>query len=173
MEYKNHCDVQRRIDYLYKNWKGQIPIEQVFDIFGDAQLWYPIQGFNGYEISNHGNVRSMKNFKKYQFGTLCRHRNNVYELSNNNNERIRIHVEELWKLAVEYMKTFRVSYPIGTCVTNIGSRNKRMFIDFEKVSKPKKYRTRKPIPIRKEETFFPKFTVKEEKQITCPIYFEK
>ena len=32
---------------------------------------------------------------------------------------------------------------------------------------------RKPVPIRKEETFFPSFTVIEDKEIKKPIYFEK
>lgn len=171
--FTNNLMVQQRINWLYDNWKGPIPIEQVFDPYNDIQQWYYIPGYNGYEISNYGNVRSMKNFKRYQFGTLCRENNGKYELSTNNNERVKVDRQELFKLASEGINKYIVyRYPRSTMYSDIGSRNQRKFIDFEKVSNNKRKIKRKPVPIRKEETYFPKFSVKSD-NIKCPIYFEK
>lgn len=59
----------------------------------DDRLWYYIPGFNGYEVSNDGYVRSMKHWRKYPYGILIKPKsiNNgeaIFELSNDNNERI-------------------------------------------------------------------------------------
>ena len=174
----NNQFIQQRIDFLMNNWKGPIPIEEIFDPYNDDQLWYPILNFNGYEVSDYGNVRSLKNFNRYPFGTFCRYKINkqgkiIYELSNNNNERIVISLDEILELSAKLVNNYGIyNYPRATCYINTQSRNKRMFIDFQKVSKNRKSK-RKPVPIRKEETFFPSFTVIEDKEIKKPIYFEK
>lgn len=171
--FANNPMIQQRIDWLYDNWKGPIPIQQAFDPYNDNQQWYYIPGFNGYELSNYGNVRSMKNFNKYPFGTLCREKNGKYELSTNDNVRVNVTKSELIRLA-STEETVRVIYgfPRPTFYRDIGSRNQRKFIDFEKVKKNKKA-IKKPVPIRKEETYFPKFSVKPDREIKCPIYFEE
>ena len=54
-----------------------IPIESVLDINDQNIWWYYIPGFNGYELSSNGLVRSMKHFKKYPFGILIKTRDKV------------------------------------------------------------------------------------------------
>lgn len=174
---KNNQFIQQRIDFLMENWKGPIPIEEIFDPYNDDQLWYPILNFNGYEVSNYGNVRSLKNFNRYPFGTFCRYKINkkseiIYELSTNNNERVSISLTEILELSEKMMRSYPMNnYPRYTCYVDNQSRNKRMFINFQKVSKNHKSK-RKPVPIRKEETFFPSFTVIQDKDIKKPIYFD-
>ncbi len=103
--------------------------------------WYYIPGFNGYEISNTGIVRSMKHYRKYPYGILIKPREVsdpldlftksfpelTYELSNNNNERKVIKRSELQYLAAS--NPYQVQgYPRRTIVTDIAPRNMRCFI---------------------------------------------
>lgn len=121
------------------------PVERYIDPYNSNLLWYYIPGFNGYEISNTGIVRSMKHYKKYPFGMLIRPRETndpmdlftklygelTYELSDNNNERQVITRSELLNLA--FSNKIKVNgYPRRTVVTDIGSRNQRCFIKKKK-----------------------------------------
>ena len=103
--------------------------------------WFYIPGFNGYEISNTGIIRSMKHYKRYPFGIIIRPKEVkearelflnsypelTYELSDNNNERQIIKRSELLYLAQNNQYQVQ-GYPRRTCVTDIGSRNQRIFI---------------------------------------------
>lgn len=117
------------------------PIQQFIDPYTSDIWWYYIPGFNGYEISNTGIVRSMKHYRKYPFGILIRPRETrdpmdlfvknydelTYELSDNNNERKVMKRSELLYLASS--NPYHVTgYPRRTIVTDIAPRNLRCFI---------------------------------------------
>lgn len=118
-----------------------IPVENFIDPLDQNIWWYYIPGFNGYEISNTGIVRSMKHYRKYKFGILIKPKeiNNIielftvpyseltYELSDNNNERKVIKRSELQYLASS--NPYHVQgYPRRTIITDIAPRNQRIFI---------------------------------------------
>lgn len=118
-----------------------VPVQQYIDPYTSDLWWYYIPGFNGYEISNTGIVRSMKHFRKYPFGILIRPRevsnpldlftksydDLTYELSDNNNERQVIKRSTLLYLASS--NPYHVQgYPRRTIVTDIAPRNLRCFI---------------------------------------------
>lgn len=114
-----------------------VGVEQVLNI-NDNRLWYYIPGFNGYEISNDNFIRSMKHFKKYPYGILIRAKrdingniihpeNPIYELSNNNNKRISLHLSDIINLAQTNQQIVQ-GYPRRTYQTDISSRNQRCTI---------------------------------------------
>ena len=91
-----------------------------------------VAGFNGYEISNDGYLRSMKHFRKYPFGILIKpvevgSDGAIFVLSNDQNERIRININDLFKLAKE-SSTIVSGYPRDTIVSDVSSRNKYAFL---------------------------------------------
>ena len=98
-----------------------------YGVGNKPRLWYPIPGYNGYEISDDGYVRSMKHFKQYPTGLLLRVKGHstshdpIFELSDNNNRRIRLKRSTLWDLAIHNP---RGVIPRYTLERNIGSRNK-------------------------------------------------
>ena len=49
-----------------------VRVENYINPMSQDIWWYYIPGFNGYEISNTGIVRSMKHYKKYPYGILIR-----------------------------------------------------------------------------------------------------
>ncbi len=126
----------------------------------DDRRWYYIPGFNGYEISNDGYVRSMKHWKKYPTGLLIQSKKDVFELSNDNCERVRISRDEIMKLAMEHAEEYtKRSYPRPTYVCDYTSRNKRCF------------RPPKEKPRESDHYITPKFTViHDEVKYDCPIY---
>ena len=82
------------------------PVEKVLDVSSETRLWFYLPGYNGYEVSNDGYLRSMKHFKKYPYGMLIqplKDRNGnvispndpIYEMSNNQNQRIQLHISEI------------------------------------------------------------------------------
>lgn len=108
------------------------PIEDVMNIFDPNILWLYIPGFNGYEISTNGYIRSMKHYIKYPYGILIKpvqrepyksSNDPLYELSDNNNKRQRIRYSQLAALANENPYSID-SYPRHTMLCNTGSRNK-------------------------------------------------
>lgn len=133
-----------------------IPIESVLDINDQNIWWYYIPGFNGYELSSNGLVRSMKHFKKYPFGILIKTRDKVrsedpsFELSDNNNERVIIRLSQLQHLARTNPYAVQ-GYPRRTICTDIAPRNMRAFIKKQIKVQPLDNTTR-----------FPKFTVIDE-----------
>lgn len=137
------------------------PVEQVFNPNTDTQLWYYIPGFNGYEISDQHIVRSMKHYRQYPFGILLGGKSIIensqivdilYTLSNNQNQRVKVSGEELWRLAMDNPDK-PSSYPRRTFQTDISSRN-----NF----------THKETNNQGEKLITPKFTMKSYKS---PIYF--
>ena len=109
-----------------------IGTEDVLDIFDNNRYWMYIPGFNGYEVSNDGFVRSMKHFRKYPCGIIIKpvdrepYRGScdpLYELSDDNNHRQRIRLSQLMHLALTNQFAVR-GYPRATIVTNSSSRNK-------------------------------------------------
>lgn len=118
-----------------------IRVENYINPMSQDIWWYYIPGFNGYEISNTGIVRSMKHYKKYPYGILIRPKEVsdpfelfiksfpelTYELSDNNNERKIIKRSELQYLANNNSNKVQ-GYPRRTIVTDISPRNMRCFI---------------------------------------------
>lgn len=107
------------------------PIEDVLNIFDNTRYWLYIPGFNGYEVSNDGYVRSMKHYVKYPCGILIKPVNikskdscdPLYELSDDNNKRQRIHLSDIMQLAIKSQYSIG-GYPRATMSTYSGSRNK-------------------------------------------------
>lgn len=140
----------------------QIDLRYRFDPYDDDQLWYRIPDFNGYEISNKGMVRSLKFTGRFPFGTIIDPKPSgkyfgMYEMSNNNNTRVMVSRDALWKLAMQNLKDYPYK-PVSTCCVNPKSRNNRVFIDYDKA-----YHTNNalstPVKPNKEPVFTPKFTV--------------
>lgn len=107
------------------------PVESVLDPSDPNRLWYYIEGFNGYEISNDGYLRSMKHYRRYPFGILLVPKKNteqdpVFEISDNNNERQVMHRSELMNIAMHPVRAV-AGYPRMTCITDRFSRNERIF----------------------------------------------
>lgn len=152
------------------------PVQNYINIYDSNILWYYIPGFNGYEISSTGIVRSMKHFRKYPYGMIIRPKeikdpielfvNNypelTYVLSDNNNERQVVTRTELINLARNnHNKVY--GYPRKTIVTDIGSRN----IVLLKPPKPKS-----EIPLT-EQIHEVQFYYKENSNIIQPLIFER
>lgn len=114
------------------------PVESVLNIYDANRLWYRIYGYNGYEVSNDGYVRSMKHYRKYPFGLLIQpvnEANKIYELSDDNNNRVRISITEIIDLANNNPYKNTCGYPRQTCVTDGNPRNDRNFVKREKVQR--------------------------------------
>lgn len=124
-----------------KKYTQFTPIQNYINPYDTTIWWYYIPGFNGYEISNTGIVRSMKHYRKYPFGILIRPKETndpidlftkyyedlSYELSDNNNERRVMKRSELLYMASK--NPYHVQgYPRRTVVTNIAPRNQRCFV---------------------------------------------
>lgn len=153
-------------------------VEDVLGIDND-RLWYWLEGFNGYEVSNDGYVRSMKHYHKYPFGLLIQPKKDkkgniihpedpTYELSNNNNERVAIKLSQLLYIA-RNTKYHMTGYPRKTCITDIAPRNQRIFIK----------KQIKTLPSFNNEPYYPKYRIIEEPpnpylekrlpDVVCPI----
>lgn len=77
-----------------------LPVEQAVNINDPTIHWFRIQGFPGYEICKDRNlVRSFKSRKKYPYGTLVKWNNNTITLSNRNNQRVKLTMQQLLELA--------------------------------------------------------------------------
>lgn len=148
------------------------PVESVLNIY-DERWWYYIPGFNGYEVSNDGYVRSMKHYRIYPYGILIQkvkrepygsYQDPVYELSDDNNKRHRIRLSQIIHLAMT--NQFSVAgYPRATIITDSGSRNK--YVKNENGAYVKVYNGPKPgggrksisIPPTDNNTHYAKFTI--------------
>ena len=116
-----------------------------------------VSGFNGYEVSNDGYLRSMKHFRQFPMGILIKPVSRdpygsscdpLYELSNDNNKRVKIRLSQLMMLAAN--NQYAVSgYPRATIVTDTHSRNEKIFIKRE-------------IPLMDNTQHYAKFTVIQE-----------
>ena len=154
------------------------PVETVLNV-EDDRLWFYIPGFNGYEVSNDGFIRSMKHYRRYPFGLLIQPKKDragniispedpTYELSTNNNERVAIKLSQLLYLAKT--NPYGVTgFPRSTCITDTNPRNQRYFVK----------KQIKTLPEFNKEPFYPKFSIVKEEEnqfmekrrpdIVCPI----
>ena len=113
--------------------KKYILVEDVLNIHDPNRVWLYIPGFNGYEISNDGYIRSIKHWRKYPFGILIQPRSNkkdtepIYNITNDNNERVNISYSEIYRLA-HSVTNITPGYPRKTIETNVGSRNQKCTI---------------------------------------------
>lgn len=96
-------------------------VEDFININDKSIKWYNIPGYNGYQVSTNGFVRSLKHFRKYPFGIIIKHRNGLFTLTNSNNKRTTVSYKEILKL-VENNK-YSMSYPYDTNTVSYGSRN--------------------------------------------------
>lgn len=152
-----------------------IPVESVFDLETDSQLWYNVPGYNGYEISNLGYVRSMKNFRVYPYGMLLRPKgkdkkgNNCFELSDDFNRRKILSVEEIWNLAMNnpYKNN---SYPRSTWTTDNQSRNPLLFSHTRTDPRPLQQETYSYVEFPVIKDNYDDIQIKTE-TLKSPIYF--
>ena len=89
-------------------------------------LWYMIEGFNGYEINEEGQVRSMKMMHKNPGHLLKPDKYGYYSLSNNENKRVRISPQELLDIVFNSGKPLK---PRNENAVYMGGRNKRFYFD--------------------------------------------
>ena len=137
------------------------PLENIIDVSNRAYGWYTIRDFNGYEwCPTLEMLRSLKSSKAHPYGVLVKEKNNKYEITNNNNQRVKISKNDL---------IMRVNFSFGHYtweVNNTHPRNFRMGIlpqaevdkDTTLISKPR--------PIKKgnqdKNLIIPKFTIKSD-----------
>ena len=111
-------------------------VDDVMNIEDTNREWYYIMGFNGYEMSNDGYIRSMKHYKRYPYGLIIQPKKNgkreiinpedpIYTLSNNNNERCDIHLSKIKQICESIDQKKIGGYPRPTKVVDIASRNQR------------------------------------------------
>ena len=78
------------------------PVENLIDINRFDVLWYDIPGYRGYQLcSNNKLVRSLKHHKKYPYGIIIENNNGNFILSDSNNNRVKVSLEEIKKLVKE------------------------------------------------------------------------
>ena len=117
------------------------PTENVVDIYDPNILWYEIEDFPGYEISNNGYVRSFKSAKKYPYGVILQyyHSNGEYfTMTNSNNNVYRLSYDFIWDNLVD-----RLSIPSKGYEVQVNCRNSRMSILPNKPDKNKELEKRR------------------------------
>lgn len=90
-------------------------------------IWYMIKGFNGYEINEKGQVRSMK-MMNADPGHLLKLNNGYYTLSDNQNKRVRRTPQQLLDIV------FNNGLPLiprNEEFIYMGGRNKRFYFNNE------------------------------------------
>jgi hypothetical protein len=101
-------------------------VEDYIDLNDKTIKWYDIPNYNGYQISTTGHIRSLKHYKKYPFGILIKHKNNLFTLTNSNNIRTTVSYNEIVNLVKN--SEYSLSYPKDTNTTSYSSRNNKCFI---------------------------------------------
>ena len=102
-------------------------VEDCIDLNDKSIKWYNIPGYNGYQVSNNGFVRSLKHFRKYPFGIIIRHRNGLFSLTNSNNKRETIRYKNILELVEN--DSYSMSYPYDTNEVNYTSRNPKWLVE--------------------------------------------
>lgn len=97
-------------------------VEDYIDLNDKSIKWYDIPGFNGYQLSTTGHIRSLKHFKKYPFGMLIKHQNGYFTLTDCNNKRTRISYNKICELVNS--DEHSLAYPMDTINTSHSSRNR-------------------------------------------------
>ena len=127
----------------------------------DNRQWICINGYNGYEYSNDGLLRSMKNFKVNPTGKLIKKYKDkhgyYYFLSDDSNERKKVYEQEIRNIiASDPVPRIRRTYE-----TDIDSRNRIL-------AKPRLKQQKIKL---KQYVGIPKFTIIDEKPKRKAIYF--
>lgn len=150
--------------------KEYVKVEDCLNIFDESRYWLYIPGFNGYEISNDGYVRSMKHYRRYPYGILIspvkrkpygQSCDPLFEISDDNNKRQRIRLSQLMHLAAS--NQFAVAgYPRPTILTSSSGRNKFVKNDqgaYVKVYNGPGVRKSLNIPPMDNNAYYAKFTI--------------
>ena len=121
------------------------------------RIWYCIPNYNGYEYSNDGLLRSMKNYIKNPYGQMIKKYFNkknegYFFLSDNENNRCKVYEKDI----INLIKMTPNVKTRGTYETDISSRNKLV---------PTKYQKKKH-----EYIGIPKFTIIDEKKQAIRFY---
>ena len=103
-------------------------------MYNDNRIWQCIKGYNGYEYSNDGLLRSMKNFNVNPMGKLLKRYHDkkgyYYMLSDNNNDRKKVYETEImYILQTDQNPILRRTYE-----TDIGSRNRLVYRPKQKIN---------------------------------------
>lgn len=88
--------------------------------------WYMIEGFNGYEINERGNVRSMKMMYADPGHLLKLDKSGRYTLSNNENKRVKITPKELLDIVFNSGHDLVIR---PDDAVYLGGRNKHFYFD--------------------------------------------
>ena len=92
--------------------------------YDDNRRWICIDGYNGYEYSNDGLLRSMKNFKVNPMGKLLKKNKKkkgyYYILSDDNNNRKKVYEQEI----IDIINSDKVPRIRRTYETDIDARNR-------------------------------------------------
>lgn len=138
-----------------------IRVDEAMNIYDENRRWLYIKGFNGYELSTDGYIRSMKHFKKYPYGILIQPKKSkgkiispedpIFTLSNDNNERCDIHLSEIKEICNSIKQNHIHGYPRPTIMIDIASRNQQAFI--------KRSPKNKPLDNDENKIHHPKFTI--------------
>lgn len=157
--------IETRIEEI----KGVVPMEYVMDPYDTSILWFPIKGYNGYELCNLGFIRSVKNHNSYPFGTLLKFskikNDKYYILSDNNNTRRKVLLLEIQSIVSQDTSVYA---RFGYVVDYRQSRNSRKFIRFDYHDKSNIVKEARPVS--KEKVFMPSFTIQKD-EIIQPFIF--
>ena len=103
-------------------------------MYNDNRIWQCIKGYNGYEYSNDGLLRSMKNFNVNPMGKLLKRYHDkkgyYYMLSDNNNDRKKVYETEIMYI----VQTDQNPILRRTYETDIGSRNRLVYRPKQKIN---------------------------------------
>jgi hypothetical protein len=134
------------------------PVEQKLNPGDPGFIWNCISGFPGYEmcVAYDGSnkvllLRSLKSIHRYPYGTLLEPRNNYYELTDRNNNRVRVNANDL---QIDPYNIPRHTWEVDS----YKARNKREFINPNEETLGTVIR--KPVDIKAEENntlSYPKF----------------
>lgn len=128
--------------------------------YDDDRRWICIKGYNGYEYSNDGLLRSMKNFKVNPIGKLIKKYKNkkgyYFILSDDNNQRKKVYEQEI----INIINSDKNPIIRRTYETDIDARNRI----FTKSRTSRKINPNKYIGI-------PKFTIIDKPKKRKAIHF--
>lgn len=138
-----------------------IPVESYLNIEDENIKWYKIKEFPGYEATILGSsllVRSLKMPNVHPYGILVRFDNkNRFELTNRNNQRVKIASEDIVKL-MDKSRAISTKYP-----DVYKARNNRAFINPDASSDVGTI-TKKPraLKINNESVSMPSFDIPDK-----------
>lgn len=127
------------------NTRKFTPIESYLNIADPNRLWMYIKGYNGYELSNDGFVRSMKHYIQYPYGILITPKKDkdgkvlhpedpIFELSDDNNNRKKLSLSQITEIVKN--SEDKPGYPRFTWQQDISPRNDRHFVKKEQKYAP-------------------------------------